>query len=176
MSNLSTIDPMPEAGAPDENESSSPLSMLFTMLLLIAGFLFSSVLLLQQTYNARNENGERILDAEALSAAMQSMGEHTASDSPREEMAQQQEPATSPFEGLRQIVEGSSDGSVRWPRLRLTGFGKSSDGTEDFAIINGDLVHPGESAGKVTLVEVRARDVIVEYRGERKTLTVELED
>lgn len=167
---------MPETGSPDENESSSPLIMLFTMLLLIAGFLFSSVLLLQQTYYACNENGDRILDVEALSAAIQSMGEHTPSDSPREEIAQQQETSVSPLEGLRQIVEGSSDGNVRWPRLRMTGFGKSSDGTEDFAIINGDLVHPGENAGKVTLVEVRARDVVVEYRGERKTLTVELED
>lgn len=67
----------------------------------------------------------------------------------------------------------SGDGSVRWPKLKLTGFGVGAGGGEDFAIINGQYIHPGQLIdGKAKLVEVREHDVVVEYKGETKALMV----
>lgn len=61
-----------------------------------------------------------------------------------------------------------------WPRLKLAGFGKSEEKSGDFAIINGKKVHLEQTiAGKVRLVEIRDHDVIVEFNGEKRILTIE---
>ena len=63
---------------------------------------------------------------------------------------------------------------VRWPKLKLTAFGKSSDGQSGFAKINGQYVLPGGLiGGKVRLVEIRPHDVVVEYQGETRSLTID---
>ena len=70
---------------------------------------------------------------------------------------------------------GDRPAKVNWPKLKLTGFGTSADGSGGFAIINNTQVHPGQLINdKVKLVEVREHDVIVEYKGEQKSLTVDV--
>ena len=68
---------------------------------------------------------------------------------------------------------GNGSDKVRWPKLTLTGFGSGTDQESSFAFINGKKVHLGQRInGKVKLVEIRAHDVVVEYKAEQKTLTV----
>jgi hypothetical protein len=62
---------------------------------------------------------------------------------------------------------------VRWPKLKLTGFGRSADGEGGFGIINEKHVLKGQEISGVKLVEIRAHGVVLEYKGERKTLAVD---
>lgn len=72
---------------------------------------------------------------------------------------------------------GDRGANVRWPKLKLTGFGTSTDGSGGFAIINNNQIHPGQLIeGKAKLVEVREHDVLVEYQGEQKSLTVDVKN
>jgi hypothetical protein len=165
----------PEDIVIDGEEERSSAIMLFTMLILTVGFSFSSMLLMNQSLQVQSAEGTPIF-------ALADMIEKGKSLAARPILAETDMDSgsavlSSPIADIKQIVmsQTSSD-KIKWPRLRMTGFGISSDGTESFAIINGDLVHPGEFAGKVQLVEVRAHDVVVEYKGERKLLTVGLED
>jgi hypothetical protein len=63
---------------------------------------------------------------------------------------------------------------THWPRLKLAGFGKSEDESGNFDIINGKKVHPVQNiAGRVKLIEIRDHDVLVEFKGESRILTIE---
>lgn len=175
MSDLTNSDPILDDEMEDGQEVHSPWTMVLTMLLLIAAFLFTSALLVQQTLAAKNADGEPIFQ---LSQIIEK-GKELAARPPKPEPAVAQdepEEKSSPFVDLKQIVNIQPSETVRWPRLKLTGFGKSTDGSEGFAIINGDLVHPGEYAGKVKLVEIRTHDVVVEYKGEQKMLAVGMDN
>jgi len=160
----------------DGQEAPSPWTMLITMLLLIAALLLTSLLMIHHLAKAGVETGETGFDFSQIIAKAKSM-------TLREPAPQTVEPVaestaqTSPLDNLKKMVSsaGASD-KVRWPRLKLTGFGRSADPEESFAIINGEQVHPGQIVDKVEVVEVRAHDVIVEYMGERKTLTVDVHD
>ena len=160
----------------DGQGASSSWSMLFTMLLLIAGLLLASVLMLNHLSKKRAESGEKGLVFSELIATAKAL---TVRASPPQaaEPAEASPPEPSTLENLKKIVSsaGSSD-KVRWPRLKLTGFGTSTDGLDSFAIINGEQVHPGQIVDKVTVVEVRTRDVLVEYKGEQKILTMDVND
>ena len=174
MSELSKDNPLSNDDLDDAQEVLGAGPMVFTMILMIAGFLFAGTLLVQQTLQSKSADGMPIFDPARIADAGQSM----ANPPPIDPEAVEEQPAasTSPLDGLRQMVNLPTSDGVRWPRLKVTGFGTSTDESEGFAIINGDLVHPGEYAGKVKLVEIRTHDVVVEYQGERKTLTVELEN
>jgi hypothetical protein len=160
----------------DGLEAPSPWIMLFTMLLLIAGLLLASALMVNHVNKTKAETGEKGLVFSELVAKAKSMTVRVPPQQTVEPVAAPT-PQTSPLENLKKMVSsaGSSD-KVRWPRLKLTGFGTSTDGLESFAIINGEQVHPGQVVDKVAVVEVRAHDVVVEYRGERKTLTMDVND
>ncbi len=175
MSEVSDSNLMPSGDLTEEEEVHAQWTMLLTILLLIAGFLFASTLLMHQVVQARSPEDKPIFQLFSLIEKGKSFAARApARETPSEEIRETQ---SSPLEGIKKIVISQvSSEKVRWPRLRMTGFGKAADGSEGFAIINGELVHPGELAGKVTLVEVRAHDVVVEYKGERKNLTVELKD
>lgn len=151
-------------------EAPSPGAMLFTMLLLISGLLLTSMLMINHVSKAKMESGENVSGFSELIAQAKAM---TA----RVESPQTVEPEAAPQSStLGNFKKMVSTEKVRWPRLKLTGFGTSSDALESFAIINGDHVHPGQIVDKVTVVEVRAHDVVVEYMGEQKTLTVNVQD
>lgn len=175
MSELSNNDPISDEAFTDEQQKHSSLTMLFTMLLMIAGFFFASILLIHQTLLARSPEGKPIFELSALAEKGKALATHPPTGEIPVTKSENARP--SPLESIRNmVINQTSSGKVRWPRLKMTGFGQSADGTEKFAIINNDLVHLGEYAGKVKLVEVRAHDVVVEYKGERKNLTVELKN
>jgi hypothetical protein len=150
--------------------------MPFTLLLLIAGLLLASALMMNHLYKIQAETGEKGFVFSELGAKARAMTIRV----PRQQTVVPVEapaPQPSPLDNLKKMVSsaGSSD-TVKWPRLKLTGFGTATDGLESFAIINGEQTHPGQIIDKVTVVEVRAHDVVVEYKGERKTLTLDVHD
>lgn len=173
MSDLTNSDPIEEDSV-DGQETHSSWSMGFTMLLLIAGFLFASALLVRQTLSARNVDGEPLFQLSQFLEKGKELAARAQTRTPA--VSDEEEGKSSPFEDIKQIVNIQPSENVRWPRLKLTGFGKSTESNEGFAIINGDLVHPGEYAGKVKLVDIRSHDVVVEYKGEQKTLTVGMDN
>ena len=67
-------------------------------------------------------------------------------------------------------------GTVRWPKLKLTGFGSSTDGASGFAIINGQHVIAGQQISKVTVIDIGDQSVMVEFKGEQRTLSVDPTD
>lgn len=175
MSELSETNAIAEDLMTDELETASSWSMLFTMILMTAGFIYSSALFVNESMQVRTEEGEPILVLSALidhSKSLVKLPAMKGADGDHLQTAN-----ISPLTGIKNMVlSHTSSDTAKWPKLKITGFGKSADGTEKFAIINGDLVHPGEFAGKIQLIEVRIRDVVVEYNGERRTLTLPLED
>lgn len=177
MSNLSNT-PEIQDEIYDGQKAPSPWTMLITMLLMIAGLLLASVLMMNHVNKTKGEPGEKDLGFSELFAKAKAM---TVRVPPQQtqtvEPVEASTPQPSPLETLKKMVSsaGSSD-KVRWPRLKLTGFGTSTDKMESFAIINGEKVHPGQIVDKVTVVEVSAHNVVVEYKGERQTLTMDVQD
>ncbi len=166
MSDLENLSPTPENS--DEPKKISPGVMLTTMLLLIVGLLLSSILLL---YSALKRQGGP--DAELnMEALIEQAKAHTAQPRKTEQPAELK--PENPSTDLKQIFSGNTGKTTKWPKLKLTGFGSSAQG--GFAIINGRQVLLNESIGPVQLVAIRSHGVIVEYMGERKTLTVDLKD
>jgi S1-C subfamily serine protease len=176
VSDLSNIPKMQDEPS-DGQEISSPWVMLITMLLLIAGLFLASVLMMDHLNKTKAETGERSSGFSELVAKVKAATVRVPPQQTVVEPEATPKPQPSPLESLKQMVSsaGSSD-KVRWPRLKLTGFGKSTDDLESFAIINGEQVHPGQMVDKVRVVEVRAHDVIVEYMGEQKNLTMDVQD
>jgi hypothetical protein len=182
MQELSVSELSKEPPIPDEPiESEGPAArgiMLVTMLLLIAGFLMTGIMLFHYGYKAKHPDTP--FPALPLASLKEKGKAYAAKLKPPEKaeaVAEAEQPAeTKPADaGLGKLFSGRGD-SVRWPKLKLTGFGSSTDGGGGFAIINGDQVHPGQLIdGKVKLVEIRAQDVVVEYMGETQTLTVDVQ-
>jgi hypothetical protein len=159
----------------DEEETRSSGVMLFTMLMLTVGFSFSSILMMNQSLNVRSTEGTPVFVLSDIVEKSKSLADKPILK--KADAGAASAALSSPIADIKQMVMSkTSSNKLKWPKLRMTGFGISSDRTESFAIINGDLVHPGEFADKVQLVEVRTHDVVVEYNGERKLLTVGLED
>lgn len=171
MSDLSDTPEIPNK-IYESNEAPSPWTMLVTMLLLIAGLLLASALMMNHLSKATAESGEMKFGFSELLEKAKALTAQVTPPQTEETVSTQSSPS-SPLDSLKQIV--SSD-KVRWPRLKLTGFGTSADGLESFAIINGDQVHPGQMIGKVNVVEVRTHAVVVEYMGEQKLLTTDFQD
>ena len=172
MSVLTHTDPGTDEG--NSADETSPLVMLMTLLLLIAGLLFASILMIQHTMVAQTTDGERLFSLDSLRSAGSSWVSRPIAAASQANDTESTSPTT--LDELKQLVSERSSDTLKWPRLKLTGFGSSKEGSDNFAKINGNLVHPGEYVGKVRLVEVRSSDVVVEYMGEYKYLTVELED
>jgi hypothetical protein len=162
----------------DSEKATSPWAMLITMLLLIAGLLLTSVLMVDHLNKTKAEPGAKGIGFTELLEKVKSMKVRAPQNqtNPVEPVAA---PASqpSPLDNLKKMVSSvNSSEKVRWPRLKLTGFGTSTDKLDSFAIINGEQVHPGQMVDKVMVVEVSAHDVIVEYKGERQTLTLDVQD
>ncbi len=58
-----------------------------------------------------------------------------------------------------------------WPELKLTGIAQGGD-RQRVAILNGKMLSAGRRLGEVAVIQVRDSTVIVEYRGERRTLYI----
>lgn len=88
-------------------------------------------------------------------------------------ISEKEKMATEPSQKAEEKNPPKKEKKVRWPKLKVTGFGRSTDGKGGFAIINGEHVFLNQQISKATLVEVREHDVVVELEGEQKTLTVD---
>ncbi|MEI8206771.1 MAG: hypothetical protein WCG03_07830 [Kiritimatiellales bacterium] len=57
-----------------------------------------------------------------------------------------------------------------WPELKLTGIAQGD--RQSLAILNGKMLSAGRKLGEVTIIEVRDGSILVEYKGERRTLYI----
>lgn len=57
-----------------------------------------------------------------------------------------------------------------WPELKLTGIAQGD--RQRLAILNDKMLSAGRKIGDVTIIQVRDNNIIVEYRGERRTLYI----
>ena len=171
MTEMRNTPPMPE----NDNiatEPSSPWVMIISMLLLISLLVLSSAMLVHYAMDGKEGTiKESVFEFAKL---MEKGTESTA----RTEQAEGEAlaPATSnPSDSvIKKFFSGRGNGTVRWPRLKLSGFGIPSDGEVGFAIINGKHVVAGSTVNGATLVEILVHGVLVEYKGETKTLIVEI--
>ena len=178
MTELSNENTLPETDLEQDN-SKSPWTMLMTMILLSAGLLLSGAMLLNRAQgkmksagapgtglSAFLNNGKTLLSEAKSRAAQQKESDlqtgNTTGDLSRDE-------------GVSRFFQRPA-GSVRWPKLKLTGFGSSTDGASGFAIINGQHVIAGQQISKVTVIDIGAQSVIVEFKGEQRTLSVDPTD
>jgi hypothetical protein len=174
VTELSNDPPIPE----NDNTipaQTAPGVMLFSILLLIGVLVLSSAMLFHYglgakadgenpsafSFSALVEKG-KALSARARETAEQKRAEKEAAASTETDDA-----------GVKKFFSGRKGDAVRWPKLKLTGFGRSFDGQSDFAIINKSHVYVDSEINGATLIEISARGVVVEFQGERKTLTVE---
>ncbi len=173
----------------NDAEAASPAGVMFiTILLLIGGLLLTSAMFIHYGFKGTGENGESI---SGLTRVLEMAKSNLASDRAEQELSATTPkalPADSPADtpdtaakpsgfNLKNLFSKNGNGSIRWPRLKLAGFGLPADGEVGFAIINGKHIIEGSTInGGVTLVEILSYGVLVEYKGETKTLIVEIAD
>lgn len=132
--------------------------MLITVLLLIAGFLLTSTMLAH--YQIPTSSEKETVSPLNLSLLTNLFRNQTTG-------------ADQPESSKLNTLFSEHDLMSHWPRLKLSGFGRSEEDSGNFAIINGKKVHPGQLiTGKVKLVEIRDHDVLVTFKGETKILTI----
>lgn len=154
----------------NENKKQSPWVMLTSLLLLIVGLLLTSFMLLYYAWQRTDHAGFDSIDLTRI------LHHNTPKTAAHETPAS--EPTTAavdlPAAGnhVNANLPASGNEKVKWPKIKLSGFGTSSDGSGGFAIINGEQVLQGGSVGKITLLEVHAHAVILEYMGEQKSMTM----
>lgn len=173
----SSIPPSAQEDSHVATARQSPWVMFISMALLICGLLLASAMLLHyalQKHGGADGSGFNFAQvAEKARALMESKaGAANAGHG-------QEKPPAAQMEGdladlaVKKFFSPSGDG-VKWPRLKLEGFGKATDGKGGFAIINGKQTLVGETIGDVKLVEVRTQGVLVELGDEQRFLSVEL--
>lgn len=175
MTETSTPPQIPENDNPSQ---ASPRVMLFSMLLLISGLILTSAVLIHYATDGQSE-----LTWKSITDITRFVPE--AKDPPAEPAAEQvaaTQSTSSPSvvshstdSIMKKLFSGRNrdDGTVRWPKLKVTGIGKSSDAEGAFAIINGKQILVNTYIGEVKLVEIRTHGAVVEYKDEQKLLPVE---
>ncbi len=171
MTELSNPPSPPENNA--HSKASSPWVMLISMLLLITGLILSSVMLV---YYATDNPADESKKSSFSVAELIGKGQALSAQSKPDRKQVEPEPViadTKPAEsGVKRFFSGDRPEEVRWPKLKLSGFGKGSHGQSDFAIINNNQILVGTPINGVILVEILNQGVVVEYKGEQKILTV----
>ena len=172
MTELSNDPSIQEDDAGAERTPSTGV-MLVSILLLIAGFLLASAMLIHYGPGGKTGNGC------PMPGFAQTLEKAKGRVAPAETDAGTPTPDNPPT-AVSKPKDGETKGffrrsrSVRWPRLKLTGFGIPADGEIGFAIINGKHVVEGGEANGATVVEILEHGVRVEYKGETKTLAIDL--
>ena len=177
MTEMSKTPPIPE----NDNiaqEPSSPWVMLISMLLLISLLVLSSAMLVHYAMDGKEGT---IKESVFKFAKLMEKG---AEPSARPEQIEEQKKtengkvasvASKPSDSaIKRFFSVRGNGTVRWPKLKLSGFGIPSNGEVGFAIINGKHVVAGSTVNGATLVKILEHGVLVEYKGETKTLIVEM--
>ena len=173
MTELSNDPPIPETDqeAPEQN---SPWIMLTSMLLLIAGLILTSAMLIH--YAPEHSSGEQDGPRSEWSQLLEK-GKTLADQAQAKKIenktstasVEKTKPGKTEATGIKRFfTRDNSD--IRWPKLKLTGFGKSADGEGGFGIINEKHILKGQEISGAKLVEIRAHGVVLEYKGERKVL------
>lgn len=159
----------------DTTGQTSPKTVLTTMLLLIAGLLLSSVTMLHHSSTAKGTEEKPLLD---VSTILEKAKTYTTQlKSSEADLANQMLEIAGPKQPGNIPWFGNKTSTVRWPKLELTGFGKAADHKGGFAILNGEQVLLGQLINrKVKLVQIRPHDVVVEYKGETKILTMDTQN
>jgi hypothetical protein len=170
----------------NDTEPTSSAGVMFTsLLLLIGGLLLTSAMLIHYGFKGTGENGEsisgltRVLEmAKSKPVENRAVEEtHVSAPSPPPEVAPAAtlDAAAKPSGfNFKDLFSKKRNGSVRWPRLKLSGFGLPAEGEVGFAIINGKHVVEGSTVNGATVQEILAHGVRLEYKGETKTLIVEV--
>ncbi len=177
MTDLSNTPPIPE-NEDITSEPSSPWVMLISMLLLISVLILSSAMLVHYAMNGKEGAArESVFDFAKLMEKGKQFS--TRPEIPEEQRKTENEPpvatASKPSDSaIKKFFSGEGRGSVRWPKLKLTGFGTPANGEVGFAIINGKHVVAGSTVNGATLEEILGHGVLVEYKGETKTLIIEV--
>ena len=183
MGNLSNDTSRPELPAEDTKSSASHKMMLITMALLVASLTLTGTMMLHyaKTHNralteaaTSDTEGGGALTRQTASLFMTKLASAEKKDA---------QPSTVPdikpedkSSMLEQLFH-NRDSTTKWPKLKLSGFGSASDGSGGFAIINNHQYHVGQTVnGKVKLIDVRKHEVLVEFNGESKILTVNVRD
>jgi len=155
----------------------SPWVMLISMLLLISGLILSSAMLVNYAMDGtEGASGKSFFDfAKLMEEKSEFAPEAQAAANKSETTKASSEPAATEASGsaVKKFFSGGGNGTVRWPKLKVTGFGKSADAESAFAIINGKHVLVNSYINEVRLVEIRTHGAVVEYKGEQKILPVE---
>lgn len=155
----------------DTGTSSSPATMLTTICLLIPGLLLTSTLLLE---NAQIIDISNIASERKLFSNFSTLIKTPLKSATEKELFETKKGQSSSTSSKESLFSSHKTQNLKWPKLRLIGFGSSSDTTGNFAIINGRQVHLGQSIdGKVRLIEIRKHDVLVEFKGESRILTMD---
>ncbi len=81
------------------------------------------------------------------------------------------EPVLLPVAEEEVVAEPMPKIKKTWPELKLTGIAQGGD-RQRVAILNGKTLSVGRRLGEVTIIQVRDTTVVVEYRGERRTLYI----
>lgn len=173
----------------NDNEAHPPAAprvMFITILLMISGLLLTSVMLIHYGLKSTDENGQPISGLSNIKTMLKSKPAPPQSDpkprasvpapQPVEPPENTEKTTSSKPEGfnIKNLFSMAGNGNVRWPRLRLTGFGLPATGEAGFAIINGKHIAEGSTINGVVLVEILAEGVVVQYKGETKKLIVEM--
>jgi len=178
VTETSTPPPTPENDNITSASSSSPWVMAVSMLLLISGLILSSAMLMHYATDGRE--GAAMESTFDFARLMEKGKEFSAKAlATREQAASGNKPPSatdskSADSVVKKFFSGRGNGTVRWPKLKLTGFGTPVDGEVGFAIINGQHVVMGGTVDGATLVKILDYGVLLEYKGETKTIIVEV--
>ncbi len=169
MTETSNPPPIPE----NDNippESVSPWVMFISMLLLISVLILSSAMLVHYAMDGKEGPAkESVFDFAKLIEAGKEF--FTKGEKQNTEGKTAVAPTAST---VKTFFSGGENRAVRWPKLKLTGFGIPSNSKIGFAIINGKHLIVGGTINGATLVEILDHGVLVEYKGETKTLIIEI--
>ena len=172
MTEMSNLPPIPEIDN-IPTESASPWVMLISMLLLISVLILSSAMLVHYAMDGKEGPAKKsVFDFAKLMEAGKEFSTKTQSI---EKQNGEGNASVAPTDSaIKTFFSGRENRAVRWPKLKLTGFGIPSNSKIGFAIINGKHLIVGGTVNGVTLVEILDHGVRVEYKGETKTLIVEI--
>lgn len=167
MTDLNHEPSIEEAANADETRTPAGV-MLVTMVLLISGLLLTSAMLLH--YGLKKTGGPEA-SGQGLAQLLSQLKTREAKDPAAAEAAEK-----STGFSLKNLFSRSGDKQTRWPRLKLSGFGLPSEGERGFAIINGKHVIEGSTISGARLTEIQEHGVVLEYKGETRTLIVEINE
>ena len=178
MTETSTPPPAPENDNITPASSSSPWVMIISMLLLISGLILSSAMLMHYAMGGKEGTAKgftfdftKLMEKGKDFSAKAQTTKKQATTENEPPVATDSKPVDSIF---KKFFSRGGDRAIRWPKLKLTGFGTPSGSDAGFAIINGKQIVVGGTVNGAALVRILEYGVLLEYKGERKVVIVEV--